>query len=113
VLRYLVVSNAVELAAYEDAVRAVAADGPRQILLVPASYLDSIAPGVSFDEFGFPATATTWALEPMARSAVRDSGYTGTFTVILREDYEALRLRGLEPGVAVVDATEVLAALDH
>ena len=114
VLRYLVVSNAAELAAYEDAVRDVAATDPSEILLVPSRFEDTIAPGVSFDEFGFPATAATWALEPMARSAVRGTGFAGTFRVVPRADYETLVRDGaIGPAIGVVDATRVLAAIDH
>lgn len=108
VQRYLVVSNAVELAAYEHAVRAAAASGPAEIVLVPSEWMDTIAPGVSFDEFGYPATAATWALEPMARSAVDGTGYEGSFRVINRDD-----LPSVAPGSVVVDAKLVLAGIDH
>ncbi|MFN0029667.1 MAG: hypothetical protein ACKV2O_21140 [Acidimicrobiales bacterium] len=107
VTRYVMVSNAVELAAFEEAVRAAAALQPDEIVLVPSEWGDTIAPGVSFDEFGYPATAATWALEPMARSAVQDVNYRGRFRVINRVD-----LPNVPEGAVVIDAKIVLARID-
>lgn len=108
VLRYFVVSNAEELAAYEDAVRELAAQNPAEILLAPADWSDTIAPGLAYDEFGYPATAATWALEPIARSALRGTGYTGKVRAINRSD-----LATLPPGSVVLDAADVLATIDR
>lgn len=108
VMRYLVVPNAIELAAFEDAVREATTGEPAEVVLVPAEWTDTIAPGVSFDEFGYPATAATWALEPMARSAVADVGFGGTFRVINRSD-----LPTVPADAVVVDARVVLAEIDH
>lgn len=74
--------NAAELRAVQAAMREMLAGEPSAIAIVPASYEDSIADGVSFDEFGYPASATSWAILPMVGPVVLASGFAGEVVVV-------------------------------
>jgi hypothetical protein len=64
-LEYLFLRNELNAAAVAQA---------QSVYFIPASWSDSIAPIVRYDEFGLPSSAQVWGPEPMTYLVLRDLG---------------------------------------
>lgn len=95
--------NAAELVAVQAAVGKEIEQSPSAIVIVPAGWQDSIARTVSFDEFGYPASAAAWAILPMVRPIVTDRGYAGPVSVV-----DSIESSEIPPGATIIDLGEVL-----
>ena len=102
----LAVSNATELRLVQAAMSDMIDQQPPAIAVVPSSFQDSIAETVSFDEFGYPASATTWAILPMVQPILIERGYTGTVIVV-----DSAESDNIPQGAAILDLGEVLGRL--
>lgn len=111
VVDYLAEPNSTELRAVQAAVREAIESNPGApaLVVVAATYNDSIAPGVSADEFGYPASAVDWAIQPMIAPVLAEEGYTGE--IVLR--HQGDELWDLPYGYVVVDLREVLQSVDR
>jgi hypothetical protein len=102
----LAASNALELRLVQAAVNEAVDQQPSAIAIVPSSWQDSIAETVSFDEFGYPASAASWAVLPMVRPILLKRGYTGPVIVADSAESDAI-----PSGATIVDLGEVLRRL--
>jgi hypothetical protein len=102
----LAAPNAIELRLVQAAASDAVDQQPSAIAIVPSSPQDSIATTVSFDEFGYPASAATWAIVAMIRPVLIERGYTGPVIVV-----DSVESDAIPPGATIIDLGEVLGAL--
>jgi hypothetical protein len=105
---YVAEPNAVELRAVEVAAIEAAEGSPPAIVFVAASFNSTLAPGISMDEFGYPAAAVAYAIPGMVEAALDDVGFPGDVLVVAP---------GFDPSevpddAAVVVLDDVLRAVD-
>lgn len=105
---YLGEPNSAELRAVQARMLRAVLQHPPMIVLKPSTWSDSLAPGVSFDEFGFPASAAKWAVLPMVLAVALDKGYTGAIEV--SEDPSSVKK---PPGTIVIDLGAVLRSINN
>ena len=107
VVEYVAEPNSVELRAVQAQMRIAIHGNPVAIVLITADWGHSIAPGVSYDEFGFPATAASWAIIPMVNPIIRETNYAGQVSVRSRTE-----LSPIPKGAVVIDLNQVLESVD-
>ena len=95
--------NAAELRAVQAAASDVIDGQPPAIALIPSGWQDSIATTVSFDEFGYPASAASWAILAMIRPVLIERDYGGPVIVVDSAESDAV-----PPGAVILDLGEVL-----
>lgn len=78
------------------------------MVLILADGQDTLAPGVSYDEFGQMSATRAWSVRDVARWVAAERGFEGDIVVapsIADAD-------GLVPGAVVIDLGSVLARAD-
>jgi hypothetical protein len=98
---YYVVPQSIELALMREQLRGLDPAVVQTLTIRQASWSDAIAPLVRYDEFGFPSTAASFALRPMAALLLRERGV----------DHRRLRIEVIPPE-AELDSAPAGAVVD-